>query len=90
MKYEIVAVLWQDHTSFSRFPLNEHPEDLIIPSLTVGILFSETEKTVSVLGHIEKYTNGDSLGDMMVIYKDSIINKKVYGKIKLKGLDKGG
>lgn len=86
MKYPIVAALWEDHTSFRSAPLPTTLDDLIKPSLTVGILIKEDERYVIIASHIERYEYEDT-GDYTAILKSSLLGElQVYGKIEIDNL----
>lgn len=91
-EYKIVSVIWEDHTSFSRseLPPNDNLEKFIRPSLTVGLLYKNTERFIIVIYNLERYDSTDE-ADFMLIFSDSIISIQEHGTIKLKKLrHKGG
>jgi len=82
-KYDIVAILWEDHIAFDREPLKKNPESTIIPTLSIGIVIQETEKVVVLANQWERYTNADDF-KFLVLLKPAIIERKTYGTIKLR------
>lgn len=88
-EYKIVAVLWRDHTFYEGAPLN-HKKALnhILPTLSVGLLWKETEESVTLVSDVERHHHGDT-GNFIVIFKGSIEAVREYGTIKIRAL-KGG
>jgi hypothetical protein len=86
-EYPIVAVLWEDHTNFSRreLPKNSDLSDYIRPSLTLGLLYKTTKKFIVVVNHVDRYEDTDE-SDFMIIFKDAILSVQQYGAIKIKKL----
>lgn len=84
--YEVVAVFWEDHIHFDRSPIVKKPSDAFkAPTLTVGILFREDDKALTVLSDIERYDDRDE-ATYTVILKSTVVAIKSFGKIKLKSL----
>lgn len=86
-EYDIVAVLWEDHIQFSRTAFVKNPDKAIIPSLSVGILYKETKKTLTIISNIERYQEHDDV-DYMVILKSTVVSVKKYGLIQLRQIRK--
>lgn len=88
-KYDIVAVLWEDHIAVQ----GELPKDPDIltetPTLTVGFLYKETDKSLTVVHSVEPYSGRDE-ANYTVILKGTVVGIKRYGKIKLRKLRRGG
>jgi hypothetical protein len=89
-EYPIVAVIWEDHTAFSRakLPKTNDLSDYIRPSLTLGLLYKKTKKYIIVASNIDRYEEGDQ-ADFIVIFRDAILSTKEYGTIKINRLKKG-
>jgi hypothetical protein len=84
--YPVVAIFWEDHYQGIRSPIPKNPEEVIYrPTLTVGLLLSETEKCVLVASDIERMEEGDQ-ATYTVILKTDIVGMKKYGKIKLENI----
>jgi hypothetical protein len=84
-QYDIVSVLWEDHTTFHNTDLPTELDDLIRPSLTIGVLYKETERHLVIASHIERYEYSDS-ADYTVILKGSVLGMKKYGEITIENL----
>jgi hypothetical protein len=83
-EYEIVAVLWQDHVGYEKAPLPENPDECVeAPTLTIGFLYKETDKTITVVSEIEPYEDRDE-ATFSVILKSTILGLNTYGKITLR------
>lgn len=90
-EYPIVAIIWEDHSSFSKREL-PHSNDLseyIRPSLTIGLLYKKTRKYIVVVHHVDRYSDYDE-ADFTIIYKSTILGIKEYGKIKIEELHNKG
>lgn len=81
-KYKLVTVLWEDATHATSQELPEILEDLIIPSLTTGILYKQNKRYVIIASHIERYVNRAE-ADYMIILKGSIISIKEHDIIEI-------
>ena len=88
-EYKIVAILWRDHTFFESSPLN-HKKAVrsILPTLSIGFLWKETDETVTLVSDVERHHYGDT-GNFTVIFKGAIVATQEYGTIEISGL-KGG
>ena len=82
-KYKIIGVLWNDHTVFRNTSLPKDVVKMIIPSLTVGILWKEEDGILVILSHLDSYGDDEPIADYSLIYKDSVINLQEYGEIEL-------
>jgi hypothetical protein len=82
-KYDVVAVIWDDHIAFERCTLIENPAKVLTPTLTIGFLFKETKDALIVVSNIERYHERDD-ANYIVILKGCIRGIKRYGKIKIK------
>jgi len=89
-EYPIVAVLWEDHTTFSKAPLpkNQDLSQYIRPSLTIGLLYKKTRKFIVIVSHVDRYEDHDE-SDFTIIYKSAILSVKEYGTIKIDRLQEG-
>lgn len=86
-EYDIVAVLWEDHIQFSRTSFIDDPDKAIIPSLSVGVLYKDSKKTLTIVSNIERYQEHDDV-DYMVILKNTVVSVKKFGSIKLRKIRK--
>jgi hypothetical protein len=84
-EYPIVAILWEDHLSISRATIPKDADKELIPTLSIGILYNETEKTVTLVSDIERYHDRDDT-TFFIILKSTIVSMREYGKIKVKKL----
>lgn len=86
-KYPIVVVLWEDHIEVQRSELPKNVDDLFSrPTLSVGILFKETEKSLLIISDIERYPDRND-ASYTAILKSAVIGIKKYGFIKLKDIE---
>lgn len=84
--YPVVAIFWEDHYQCIRSPIPKNPDEIIYrPTLTVGLLLSETDKTVLVASDIERMEDADQ-ATYTVILKSDIVGIKKYGKLKLENI----
>lgn len=82
--YKIAAILWEDHTAYTRTEMVKNPDKAITPVLTVGIIYKETPKCYVVVSDVERYgTHTDA--SYTVILKP-VVSIKEYGDIKLRKL----
>lgn len=84
-KHKIVAVLWEDHTQILRGKMLKNPHDALTPTLSVGILYKETDKVLVLVSDIERYSEHDD-ATYTIILKSSVVSVKEYDKIKLRKL----
>jgi hypothetical protein len=85
-EFDIIAVFWEDHISGDRCPIPSNPDDLFNrPTLSVGILLSETEKSLLLVSNIERYDERDET-TFMAILKSTVVAIQKYGTIPLEGL----
>lgn len=84
-KHKIVVVLWEDHTRFTSGPMVSDPDSAIMPTLSVGIIYKETKKSLVLISDIEKYENRDDV-TFTIIRKPAIISKQEYGEIQIEKL----
>lgn len=85
-EYPIVVVLWQDHIAYSREPVFDNPDDgLIKPTLSVGILYKKTKKTLLLVSDIERYHDYDE-ASFTIILRSTIVSIKEYGTIEVSKL----
>lgn len=81
--YRVVAVLWEDHISKIGAEIPKNPDEVFeVPTLTVGILLRETDKSLLVAHDIERLTEVDN-SIYTVILKSTVVSIKDYGVIKL-------
>lgn len=81
--YDIVVVLWEDHTSFYSAPLPKNPDVLIeTPLISIGFLYKETKKTMVIVSEI--VPNEFDEANYTIIRKDAIVGVKKYGTIALR------
>ena len=65
-----------------------NPDDAVIPTLTVGILYKQTKKAYVVVQDIEKYNDRDDI--TYFIIRKPVLSLKEYGDIELEPLREGG
>jgi len=83
VEYPIVAIMWEDHMTSISSQIPRNPDEMIeTPTLTVGILLSETDKTYLVAHDVERLTDIDN-GTYTVILKSTVTGIKNFGKIPL-------
>lgn len=81
-EYKVVAVLWDDHISFDRTTLIRNPDDVLKPTLTIGFIYKQTKKTITVVSDLESYSDRND-ASYIVILKSAIRSIKEYGTIEL-------
>lgn len=84
-KHKIVAVIWEDHLQVVRNRVVDNPHSILTPTLSVGILYKETDKVLVLVSDIERYSDHDD-ATYTIIFKSSIASIKEFGKIKLRKL----
>lgn len=84
-KYKIVSILWLDHARFTDSKMIPDPDEAITPTLSVGVLYKQTENTYVVVSDIERYEDRDDT-TYMVIQRATIVGEKEYGEIELEKL----
>lgn len=79
--YPIIGVLWDDHITkvATEIPFGTDIDDEL-PTLTVGILLSQTDKYI-VIGHDVEL--GSNISTYTKILKSTITNTTRYGNIEL-------
>lgn len=81
--YEIVAALWEDHTEFRGAELPLNLDELIIPTLSIGFLYKETERFIVLVSDVERTEYIDAC-NFTVILKAALIGPlKEYGTIEV-------
>jgi hypothetical protein len=84
--YKVIAVFWEDHTTKVGAEIPKNPDEVFdVPTLTVGILLRETDKSLLVAHDIERLENVDN-SIYTVILKSTIISTKVFGRINLNSI----
>jgi hypothetical protein len=79
--YPIIGVLWQDHITRVAQELPENPDDVVeVPTLTVGILLRETDRTILIAHDLEL---GTDVATYTVLYKNAVMQTTLYGEIEL-------
>ena len=80
--YKIVSVLWNDPHIMLRSALPEDDiKEIIIPTLTTGILFNSNDDFVTIIHTLER---GDiDEADFTLIIKGCIIAMQEFGDIEL-------
>ena len=85
-EYRVVAILWEDHVTKLGAEIPENPDEVFdLPTLTVGILMRETDKSLLVAHDIERLEDYDN-STYTIILKNAIINKKDFGEISLENI----
>lgn len=85
MTYKVVAVIWEDHRRADREPLPNDPEDLIFPTISVGILVKKTKRLIILASDIERYESNDD-ATYSVIFRSNIQGIKEFGDIQIDNL----
>jgi hypothetical protein len=89
MKYKIGAILWQDHLKVDRNDIPDDPDEaievLLRPTLSVGMIMRETEKSVLLVFDIERYGDHDE-GTYLIILRPNILGITTYGEIELEDI----
>ena len=85
MNRKIVAVLWDDHIYVDRDRIPRNPDDLITMTLSVGIIYKETSKSMVLVNCIEKYEDRDD-ASFTVILKSTIQSIKEFGELEIDNL----
>lgn len=79
--YPIIGVLWQDHITRVAQELPDDPDSVVeLPTLTVGILLRETDKTLLIAHDVEL---GTTVSTHSIIYKNAVMTTINYGEIEL-------
>lgn len=82
-KYDVVAVIWEDHLKVHRQELPKNSDDLLDPPiLSVGILVDKTRKTITLASDIEKKPTGTE-ATYLVILRNAVVAMETYGQIEL-------
>lgn len=81
-KHKIVSVLWVDHARFTDTKMVSNPDEAIIPTLSVGILYKKTKNTYVIVYDIERYDDRDDM-TYTIIQRATIIGETSYGEIEL-------
>ena len=84
-EYSIVAVLWNDHVYVDRDKIPKNPDNEIMTTLSVGILYKETQKSITLVNSIERYDDRDD-ACYTIILRSTIEAMQEYGKIELENL----
>jgi len=83
MLYKVVAVFWEDHITRISADIPENPDEIFeIPTLTVGLLMRETDKSLLLAHDIERFSEYDN-STYSVILKNAVISIKEFGEIQL-------
>lgn len=85
VEYPVVIILWKDHVHIERSSMVENPDEEITLTLSVGVIYKETEETITLVSEIERYSDKDD-ATYLIILKNAIESTKEYGRIKLKKL----
>ena len=84
--YKVVAVFWEDHITNIGQEIPKDPDEVFeVPTLTVGILMRETEKSLLVAHDLERLAEEDS-SIYTVILKSAVIGVKEFGEIDLENI----
>jgi hypothetical protein len=84
-KYKIVAVLWDDHIYVDRDKVPRNPDDEIMTTLSIGIIYKETQKSITLINSIERYDERDD-ASYTIILRSAIQAIQEYGEIELSDL----
>jgi hypothetical protein len=83
--YKIVAVLWEDHIYVDRDKIPRTPDEEIMTTLSVGILYQETPKAITLVNSVERYDDRDD-ASYTIILRSTIQAIQEYGEIELYSL----
>jgi len=84
--YKVVAVFWEDHITRVGHEIPQNPDEVFeVPTLTVGILLRETEKSLLVAHDLERLADEDR-GIYTTILKSTVIGVKEFGEIDLENI----
>lgn len=84
--YKVVAVFWEDHITRFGDTIPKDPDEVFdVPTLTVGILLCETDKSLLVAHDVERLAEEDS-SIYTVILKNAVIGMKEFGNIELENI----
>lgn len=83
--YKIVAVFWDDHVYVDRNKIPRNLDDEIMTTLSIGILYKETDNTICLVNCIESYEERDDASYTLIL-KSTVKAMKVYGEIELANL----
>lgn len=84
-KYKIVAVLWDDHIYVDRDKIPLNPDDELMTTLSIGIIYKQTEKSIILLNCVERYNDRDD-ASYTIILRSTIQAIQEYGEIELAAL----
>lgn len=88
-KYKIVAILWEDHTRVTSSSMVIDPDTAIKPTLSVGIIYKDTKKSIVLVSDIERYEDRDET--TYTIIRKPVVAIREYGEIELAKIrEKGG
>lgn len=79
-----MSILWEDHQQMTRTKIMADPDETIIPTLSVGILYRSTKKYFILVSDIERYEDRDD-ASYMIIHKP-VLAKQEYGEIEIDDL----
>lgn len=82
-KFYLESILWEDHSHIERGAIPQDPDTFVLPTLSVGIVIKETDKTIILVSDIERYSYQKDDVTFMLIFKSAILARKKYGKIKI-------
>jgi hypothetical protein len=85
-RYSIEIILWEDHTLVERGTIPDNPDEFVEPTLSVGIVMKETDKTLILVNNIERFKFQEDNANYLLIYKPTIIGRKKFGKIEIANL----
>lgn len=85
MNRKVVAVMWEDHVYVDRDSVPRDPDDLLTTTLSIGIVYKETDKALVLVNCIETYEDRDD-ASYTVILKSTIQAIKEYGEIEIETL----
>ena len=85
MNRSIVAVFWDDHVYVDRDKIPRDPDEILVTTLSVGILYKETDKVIVLVNCIEAYEDKDDTS-YTIILKSTIRAMNTYGEIEIENL----
>lgn len=85
MNRKVVAVFWDDHMYVDRDRIPRDPDEQLMTTLSFGVIYKETEKTLVLVNSIESYSDRDD-ASYTIIVKSTIQAIKEYGEIEIDNL----
>lgn len=78
-------VIWEDHTRMDRQPLKGDVENLVVTSMSTGILLKRTKKWLVIASDIERYEDRDDC-TYMIILRKAVLGMQEFGEVEINNL----